>query len=505
MNKRNKKISKVMREYKAGTLKSGGSGKKVTNPKQAMAIALSEARNMNQGGMLNTIYQRPMFQTPQTRQGSGIMAGVAPVRLQDGGDPGFMSRLGDLIVGDDGTMSDFFTMDKTEEGSGLNARDLTDFFVVDPDDPTDVAIATATAGLLAGGITAPAALVAKLGQMGYKGKKVIDTVRKAVEAGQSGTLKGLEATRQTARMLPEAGELAIEEGLPRVAGGIADLVSTPAMASGLDEEVEEESSFTDYIPSMDTMLGAGAAGIAGLVGLKSPKAREALGKAAGAVARNPIKSTAGGVGALTVAGTASPLFSSDDPEPEIPTTPASDPVIPQSNPQANANAEVKDEVDTGVETEEEQGLFANIMERLGDPRVQAGLANAARPTEGWTKRNFFSDFNEGARNYDLEQARIDSLTGGGETDFITNFEFLQEKFPEQSNEDLTKMALSLSKRSSNNTLLNTLFRSIKENEDLTTEEALAKAQAMLSGGGYTPSASVDGITLSAEEAEAIGP
>src|SRR6056300_1232219 len=107
MNKRNKKISKVMREYKAGTLKSGGSGKKVTNPKQAMAIALSEARNMNQGGMLDNIYQRPMFQTPQTRQGSGIMAGVAPVRLQGGGDPGFMSRLGDLIVGDDGTMSDF--------------------------------------------------------------------------------------------------------------------------------------------------------------------------------------------------------------------------------------------------------------------------------------------------------------------------------------------------------------------------------------------------------------
>jgi hypothetical protein len=505
MNKRNKKISKVMKEYKAGTLKSGGSGKKVTNPKQAMAIALSEARNMNQGGMLNNIYQRPML----TRQSSGIMAGVAPVqRFENGGEASFMDYIQagkDMIVGDDGTMSDFFTMDKTAEGSGLNARDLTDFFIVDPDDPTDVAIATATAGLLAAGITAPAALIAKLGQMGYKGQKVINTVRKAVEVGQSGTLKGLEATRQTARMLPEAGELAIEEGLPRVAGGIADLVSTPAMASGLDEEVEEESSFTDYLPSMNTMLGAGAAGIAGLVGLKSPKAREALGKAAGAVARNPIKSTAGGVGALTVAGAARPLFSSDDPEPQIPTTPASDPVIPQSNPQANANAEVKDEVDTGVETEEEQGFFANIMERLGDPRVQAGLANAARPTEGWTKRNFFSDFNEGARNYDLEQARIDSLTGGGETDFITNFEFLQEKFPEQSNEDLTKMALSLSKRSSNNTLLNTLFRSIKENEELTTEEALAKAQAMLSGGGYTPSASVDGITLSAEEAEAIGP
>ena len=38
-----KKIEKVMREKKHGTLKSG-SGKKVTSRKQAVAIALSEAR-----------------------------------------------------------------------------------------------------------------------------------------------------------------------------------------------------------------------------------------------------------------------------------------------------------------------------------------------------------------------------------------------------------------------------------------------------------------------------
>jgi hypothetical protein len=37
------KIQKVMHEYKRGTLKSS-SGGKVTNPKQAQAIALSEAR-----------------------------------------------------------------------------------------------------------------------------------------------------------------------------------------------------------------------------------------------------------------------------------------------------------------------------------------------------------------------------------------------------------------------------------------------------------------------------
>jgi hypothetical protein len=38
-----RKIHKVMKEHKEGTLKSG-SGKKVTSRKQAVAIALSEAR-----------------------------------------------------------------------------------------------------------------------------------------------------------------------------------------------------------------------------------------------------------------------------------------------------------------------------------------------------------------------------------------------------------------------------------------------------------------------------
>jgi hypothetical protein len=39
-----KKIKVVMDEYKHGKLKSGRSGKKVTNRKQAIAIGLSEAR-----------------------------------------------------------------------------------------------------------------------------------------------------------------------------------------------------------------------------------------------------------------------------------------------------------------------------------------------------------------------------------------------------------------------------------------------------------------------------
>ena len=47
------KVGKVMREFKEGKLKSS-SGQKVTNPKQAIAIGISEQKamkKMNMGGM----------------------------------------------------------------------------------------------------------------------------------------------------------------------------------------------------------------------------------------------------------------------------------------------------------------------------------------------------------------------------------------------------------------------------------------------------------------------
>jgi hypothetical protein len=40
------KVRKVMHEMKAGKLKNGRNGKKVTSRKQAIAIGLSEARKM---------------------------------------------------------------------------------------------------------------------------------------------------------------------------------------------------------------------------------------------------------------------------------------------------------------------------------------------------------------------------------------------------------------------------------------------------------------------------
>ena len=43
MTKGQKKVKKIMREFKKGTLKIGGSDKKVKNRKQAIAIALNRA------------------------------------------------------------------------------------------------------------------------------------------------------------------------------------------------------------------------------------------------------------------------------------------------------------------------------------------------------------------------------------------------------------------------------------------------------------------------------
>ena len=49
MSKAQKKVGKVMGEYKEGTLHSGKGGMVVKNPKQAIAIALSEAGMAKKG------------------------------------------------------------------------------------------------------------------------------------------------------------------------------------------------------------------------------------------------------------------------------------------------------------------------------------------------------------------------------------------------------------------------------------------------------------------------
>jgi hypothetical protein len=88
MTKSQKKISSVMRRFKKDKLKSS-SGQKVTNPKQAIAIALSEAgksKKMKSGGMSEGIATRgfgvEMKKTGGSVRGSGkAIKGVRSAKM----------------------------------------------------------------------------------------------------------------------------------------------------------------------------------------------------------------------------------------------------------------------------------------------------------------------------------------------------------------------------------------------------------------------------------------
>jgi hypothetical protein len=65
-----------MKEFKAGKLKSGKSDKKVTNPKQAIAIALSEAgmsKKKMMGGMMSDGVSKKGMGV-EKRMGGGMMS-----------------------------------------------------------------------------------------------------------------------------------------------------------------------------------------------------------------------------------------------------------------------------------------------------------------------------------------------------------------------------------------------------------------------------------------------
>jgi len=112
----------------------------------------------------------------------GIMSGMTPVRLKDGGFPDLTGdgkvTQKDILKGRgiegfaDGGDADkrFMNLQRTAEGSGANLRDFTDL-VFDPTDPVDYAIA----GLM---IFPPAAIAARLIKLGVKGNKLKNKMKK---------------------------------------------------------------------------------------------------------------------------------------------------------------------------------------------------------------------------------------------------------------------------------------------------------------------------------------
>ena len=118
----------------------------------------------------------------------GITSGLGPVRMQEGGDAD----------------SNFINWRRTAEGSGANLRDFTDL-IFDPTDPVDYAVA----GLM---FFPPAAIAAKLIQMGVKGNKLVKTMKKveaikSAERGAGAKAKDLFTTDPVKNMAAANGLL----------------------------------------------------------------------------------------------------------------------------------------------------------------------------------------------------------------------------------------------------------------------------------------------------------
>ena len=204
------------------------------------------------------IYNRPMFQNPQQRAGGGIMAGVAPINMSNGGDPNdtwakaIPSFFGEYVddakfaydefpdmptpseagrmydeginVDDlygEGSFFDFsetpsgsmnpfaYVPTKTEAGSGMNLRDVTDFLVVDPEDPVDLAIAASAVGMLA---FPPGLIGVGLAKLGYSGVKAARVLKRIVGLQKKlgdDDLKNIQGSGLSGKLEERARELGV--------------------------------------------------------------------------------------------------------------------------------------------------------------------------------------------------------------------------------------------------------------------------------------------------------
>tara|TARA_R100001163_G_scaffold65565_1_gene63292 strand:+ start:1 stop:1914 length:1914 start_codon:yes stop_codon:yes gene_type:complete len=106
-----------------------------------------------------------------------------------------------------------------------------------------------------------------------------------------------------------------------------------------------------------------------------------------------------------------------------------------------------------------RGVAGTAFDKLGDPRVRAGLMAAAKPVEGYTPVNALVAASEGARAYDLEQAQLAKLSEDAKSDLQQQFELIRplvQPYEGQSEEDVDRMVFQ------------SLFSRVRDAEDIET-------------------------------------
>jgi len=454
-SKRERKISKVMGEFKEGTLKSGGSGKQVTNPKQAIAIALSEANAMNQGGMMyNEIMNRPMFQTPQMREGGGIMAGVAPIRGYADGD--FVGDLAESIRG----------FNPYEYLSNIDSEILDEISNITPEEALEIIENNPKSQIAIALLTAFPAL--KIGKAGLQGIRALRAKRptKMTEADIATPKPGPRAMGERDIMgtnvgSGQSGQRVIKQGErfdPR-----SQRTETKPASRKADEPKTDA-------PKTDTPEANASSG-------KIARAKEAVSSATSR-AISPIRATSRGLktagkvgaGAAAAAGATDLAFGTDylssglsaalnaalkagritrEQYDQFMATPEVSALLesfraqptPPLTPTTTPTTEVVVTKETGDDQGTKKTTFLDMLKGAGtqfkdflqDPANQYALARASQPREGIAPMNFASDFAVAKEEYKQLEADRD-------TALISNYQFLKDNTDLSDEEILSKLS-----------------------------------------------------------------
>jgi len=347
--------------------------------------------------MYNEIMNRPMFQTPQMREGGGIMAGVAPIR-------GYAD--GDLVEEDDSMIASLLSQAELPEFlSNLTMDDAVSYVKQNPEiliyGLPGVGIGGAAAlkfgpGLARGATSLARRLLAKR------------KAPKATEADIMGNVparkapKGLSAEQQAEGIM----------GLPTKAAGAAKKVDAP------------EADVTKGPGMLRRALGSKAALATGVGGLASIPVVQDLVKQ-GLVSLDDLTGASDlyeeympefiqeGI-SPTVGGERAELTEyAESRLPEVATARKEGfPEQPKAPPPPPPDPTFLDML---------KGAGTQFKDFLQDPANQYALAKAAQPSEGIAPRNFASDFALGKEEYRQLEAQREN-----DTALMRNYQFLKE-------------------------------------------------------------------------------
>jgi len=407
---------------------------------------------MNQGGMMySDIMNRPMFQTPQQRQGMGIMAGVAPVR-------GYKD--GDLADKEDGT---------EEEGEGLFNEALAKASEMGED---------AVNYLLENPVEAALMFIPGLG-MGAGlvrfGPKIISGLRRA--ASKTKAPKKAAGKKQKAPpkspSAPASSKKAPDTGAPTKKSVTRQVLS--GARQGLRPRVAIPGAVAAY--AVNQLIESGALDQY----INDPRVQQLI--EAGTPVYEAVTTFFGDVAEIISPDTGERVELTESAQARLPEV---EKARKEGFPEPPTDAKKDDGTGTGVPEATgimkflfgkdgiggDPGAVGKTMDYLADPRTRYALARAAESRPGVVDRNFFTDFT-------LGQAEYDQLQGKDETALMQNYEFL--KAAGKSDDEIFDLLLSKDTESDRRRQLEedtlTLFNTLKKDDVSNTDRSVLYEEA----------------------------